>query len=136
MRRATASGVLAVALLVVPVEEARGGVCPAIAGGAPALAAIDAETRIEYIHSRLVKESRRAHAWTWTWVSIYSTLAVGTLVLGETGVDARVDGWINSGSAAIGALSILVLPLHVMRDARRLDERIARAAGGGDRCAL
>src|SRR5438067_1859024 len=140
MRRARNAAVACALAGLLVGGAARAVTCPAIDGGSPALTAIDAGERLESIRSHLVREARRAHIWSWTWLSIYATLSVGSLAIDVArGPDTRIDGYINSGSAAIGVISIVAMPLKVMGDARRLDRLLGArhaTASPEETCAL
>lgn len=97
--------------------------CPAPAG-APALAAVDPEVRLQFLARTFDREIADVDLWSWTWGSIYvaagGAQAVASFVLRDRGV--RIDLRVGAISAGIGALALYGLPLQVtlpLRDARR-----------------
>jgi hypothetical protein len=111
-------------VLVLSARPALGGECPvSLVGGEPALQRLNAEARLHFIHERLRSDARHARIWSYSWGAIYSALAAGQfvaapLVSHESGLDLYVGG----GAALIGVIPLVVTPLKVMSDERRLDE--------------
>jgi hypothetical protein len=109
--------------------------CPLMTGAAPTLAAHTAEERIDAIRLGLRRAAHDARIWAWFWAGIYSSLAVGQLAsLPLRDSDSRIDVAIGAPAAAVGVLTLAILPLKVMGDQRRLD-RLERGHPA-DRCAL
>ena len=103
------------------------GECPvAVVGGEPALQQRGAEARLHFIQERLRADAHNAHIWGYAWGAIYAALATGQLVAAPlvshaTGLDLYVGG----GAALIGLIPLVVTPLKVMGDERRIDELAA-----------
>lgn len=111
--------------------------CPAIAGGAPRLAQEDAAERLRYLQQGMHAAARSARIWTWTWFSIYGALTAGQLLEAPFVDTAHRNGaLLGAGSSAIGMLSIVVAPLGVMGDEKRLARQVAEAGAAADPCAL
>jgi hypothetical protein len=111
--------------------------CRAIAGGSPALAAIDAETRLRWLDRRLAEDATRARIWAITWGMAYGSVVVIQLALlpitDETG--ERAERVVAATSAAIGVIAGAALPLKIMGDQAWWEKHLA-ASRGADRCAL
>lgn len=127
----------AAALLVVVLAlatEARATDCrPTLAAG-PALAAIDAETRLQFVSGRLDAAARASKIWTGSWIGIYGALTVGSLALVPgTKREQRVDWYFSAGTSMVGLLSLAVSPLRSIPDAAWLRARRAKVS---DVCAL
>jgi hypothetical protein len=127
------------ALLVVllTTASARATECRAIAGGSPALAAIDAETRLRWLDQRLAVDARRARIWAVTWGMFYGTVTIGELAIMTTQTTAgeKADNVAGAATAFIGLLSIAVIPLQIMPDQRWWEKHL-KAHRGDDLCAL
>lgn len=96
--------------------------CPAPAG-APALAAVDPEVRLQYLARAFDREIRDVDLWSWSWGSIYvgagAAQAVASVLIRDRAT--RIDLRVGAISAGIGAISLYGLPLQVtlpLRDAR------------------
>ncbi len=128
---------LATALLLAlaAAHPARADTCALIEGGSPALAARTTDERIAAIQRGLREGARRARIWAWSWAGIYSALTVGQLAsLPLRHGDDRLDVTIGAPGAFLGVLVLIISPLKVMGDQRRLDALLRSPAG--DRCAL
>jgi hypothetical protein len=98
--------------------------CPAPpATTAPALASVDAESRLRFLEWAFDREIREVDIWSWTWGSAYvaGSVAQGIIagVIPDRGL--RIDLTVGSIAAGFGALSLFGLPLRVtllLRDAR------------------
>lgn len=125
-------------LLAAAPLPAEAGNCPAIAGGDPALADVDAEARLDFIRTRLSRESARARVWSEAWIMGWSILTGAQLVLVPAFDDqgTRADLLVGAGSSAIGLAGQLVLPLEVIGDQRRLEDSLKKSPETPDRCAL
>ncbi len=109
---------------------ARATLCPAPFEG-PALASIDSERRLSFLLHALEDNAARLHVWSLTWGSVYAgataaQVAAIPFVQGNTR-DALIVG---ATAAAIGSLTLYLLPLRLTRTAHF--ERWDLA--GADRC--
>jgi len=98
----------------------------------PALAKVDAETRLAFLERRLERASHNAKIWTGTWAGVFSALTIGGAVLiplVEKG--ARVDYYFTAGKSLVGLASLGVVRLRAIGDARWL-----RSRSRTDACAL
>jgi hypothetical protein len=111
--------------------------CRAIGGGSPALEAIDAETRLEWLTERFSVDARRAKIWSGLWTSAYGALTVAQLALLPTAnsTGERAEKVVGAASSFIGFLAGLALPLKIMYDDGRWRRHLQRHAGD-DPCAL
>jgi hypothetical protein len=126
---------LAVALGIAAPGGARAEQCAAIDGGSDALAQRSAEERIAAIQAGLRIGARHARAWAWSWAAIYSVATAGEVVsavLRDT--STKPDAAFAASGFFVGLLVLIVNPLKIMGDQRRLDRLVAR--GNANRCAL
>lgn len=124
-----------IALLSLTTSAARATSCRAVAGGSPALAAIDAETRLAWLERRLEIDAARARIWSTSWTVTYGALTVGQGVLAATAKNSD-DRWahvVGGTLSLIGLGAQVILPLKVMGDARWWRKHRARL-GGEDVC--
>ena len=123
-------------VVVLSAQPARAGECTAsVVGGEPALQRQSAEARLRFIHERLRLDAHRARIWSTSWGAIYSALAAGQLVAAPLVSHASgLDLYVGGGAALIGLIPLVVTPLKVMGDERRLDE-IAAEPPAADPCA-
>jgi hypothetical protein len=108
-----------------------------MAGSAPALAGYDAAERLRFLQDGMRVAARKARTWTWSWFAIYGALTAGQLV--ESAVVAspqREGAWVTAGASAVGVLSVVVSPLRVIGDSKRLDQRLAARTTADDPCTL
>jgi len=126
--------VLALAL-VLSARPAQGGECTvSLVGGEPALQHLNAEARLHFIHERLRIDARHARIWSYSWGAIYSALATGQFVAAPLVSHASgLDLYVGGGAALIGLLPLVVTPLKVMGDEKRLDE-LETETWGTDPC--
>lgn len=112
--------------------------CPAIAGGDPVLAGLDAEARLEFIRTRLRHDAWRARQWSWGFGGSYALLTAASLAIAPNIKDAasRPDIYVGAGSAGVGLGLIVLAPLTVMRDSDALEYHLAHASPQVDRCRL
>ena len=118
-----------------PAEATR---CRAIAGGSPALAAIDAETRLAWLDRRLAADAARARIWAVTWGVAYGTITVVQLALLPTAdtTGERAEKIVGATASFIGVLAGVALPLKVMGDQRWWARHLRGAPADADPCAL
>jgi hypothetical protein len=111
-------------VLVLSARPALGGECTvALVGGEPVLQHLNAEARLRFIHERLRIDARHARMWSYSWGAIYSALTIGQLVAAPLVSHASgLDLYVGGGSALIGVVPLVVTPLKVMGDEKRLDE--------------
>lgn len=112
--------------------------CRAMAGASPALAAIDAETRLAWLDHRLAVDAKRARIWAITWGMAYGTITIGELALIRSASDtgSRAEKVVGASAAFIGVLAGAALPLKVMRDQTWWEHHYALQRGKEDPCAL
>ena len=113
-------------------HNARAEVCLA-PEGAPALAQVDVDERLDYLARAFDREIRDVDAWSWTWGSVYTagTVALGVALSQTHDHETRVDLTVGVISAGFGAVSLYALPLKLT-----VPLRIARAHWDApDRCA-
>ena len=112
-------------------SPALGGECPApLLGGGPALQQVPAQARLRFIRERLRSDAHRARIWSYAWGAIYSSLAVGQFVAAPLVSHASgLDLYVGGGASLIGLVPLLVTPLKVMGDEKRLEEPEAEAPG-------
>lgn len=111
--------------------------CRGIEGATPALAAIDARTRLAFLVESSQRAADKAKWWTMSWTLLYGTLTAVQLglVAPSSGGD-RIDLYFGAASAFVGVLFADLAPLPVMSDAAWLERRIARAPPETHVCAL
>ncbi|MDB4967270.1 MAG: hypothetical protein JWN44_2959 [Myxococcales bacterium] len=111
--------------------------CRAIEGGSPALAAIDAETRLRWLDRRISVDATRARIWAITWGMAYGTITIVELALlrNSTNTGDRAEKVVGASSAFIGVLAGAALPLKIMSDQAWWEKHFARSRSD-DPCAL
>ena len=112
--------------------------CGVIAGGTPALGAIDAETRLRWLDQHLASGAARARIWAWTWRAAYAGTTLGEIglaLLDNHDTGKRAADIVGATSAFIGVAANVILPLKVMGDQRWWAKHYA-SARGDDVCAL
>jgi hypothetical protein len=135
-------GVVSVLLLaqLTIARPSRATECGTIAGGSPALAAIDAETRLRWLDQHLASGAARARIWAWTWRAAYSgiTIVEASLAATTNNPSDRVSDIVGASSAFIGVAANVLLPRKVMGDQRWWARHYARSRGPeqSDVCSL
>jgi hypothetical protein len=111
-------------VLVLSARPALGHECTAsLVGGEPALQHLNADVRLRFIHERLHVDARHARIWSYAWGTIYSALAAGQFVAAPLVSHASgLDLYVGGGAALIGVIPLVVTPLKVIGDEKRLDE--------------
>jgi hypothetical protein len=98
------------------------------------LADVDVELRLAYLDSEIDLEVERLHTWSFSWGSLYA--AAGAVQLGAIGftTDPGLHTTLAVGtiSAAVGALSLFILPQRIIGPLRHVRTRWAEP----DRCRL
>ena len=112
-------------------NSAFGGECAAtLVGGKPALQHLTSLTRLTFIREHLRSDAHHARTWSYSWAAIYSSLAVGQFVAAPLVSHASgLDLYVGGGAALIGLVPLVVTPLKVMGDAKRLDDFKTDMAG-------
>jgi hypothetical protein len=130
-----ATGCIGLVFLLLAAAAARAETCPAIAGGGAALAALPAETRVDFIRARLGAERPRARNWRRGFTIGYGALATGQAAALPSTSDAagRASLGVGAASAALGVVALYAFPLTVIEDAPRIS---SLAAGPRERCAV
>ncbi len=94
-----------------------------LVGGEPALQQLNAETRLHFIRERLRIDARNARIWSYSWGTIYSALTVGQFVAAPLVSHASgLDLYVGGSAALVGVIPLVVTPLKVIGDEKRLDE--------------
>jgi hypothetical protein len=116
---------------------ARATQCRAIDGGSPALAALDAETRLRWLDRRITEDAARARIWAILWGVAYGGLTVGQLALYPTANNTgeRAEKIVGASASFIGVMAGAILPLKIMGDQTWWKKHYARSQGD-DPCAL
>lgn len=128
----TALLVLAVLVVVVPLC-AKATTCPEPKGGSSALAAIDAEQRLEFIRGKLAAEVGPTKMWMGAWGGGYVVLTAAQLAITPFLNDEdKKDFYVGAAGSAVGLAAIVILPPGVISDQPALE---AKLASGGDVCA-
>ena len=115
--------------------HADAAVCPA-PEGAPAVATIDSEVRIEYLTRAFDREVRDIDTWSWTWGGIYTAAAIaqGTVLVVTTDHATKIDLAVGTIAAAFGALSLTLLPLKLTLPMRSASHAADQRGLGEDPC--
>jgi hypothetical protein len=117
------------------VRPAWGAECIAArVNGSDTLQTRSVDERLRFIDQRLQSDAANARIWRLSWASIYAALAIGQftaapLVSHSTAKNLYVGG----GAALIGLAPLLITPLKVIKDSRRVAELAAHP--GDDPCA-
>ncbi len=129
--------VLGLTLVSLP-TVARATQCRAIAGGSPALAGIDAETRLRWLDRRLALDARNARIWSGLWGTAYGGVSVveASLVATTNDTGKRAEYVVGAVASFIGFAAIVIMPPSIERDQSWWRKHEARAAPGTDPCAL
>ncbi len=124
-------------LVASPARAQNAGRCPSIAGGSPALLAVDAELRLRWIDERLARTAHRAQLWTWGWGAGLGVATVGNLVpLAFVPPNDRIDWYAGAATTIVGIVPLLIAPLDVVGDSRALRTEMAAWRRGADLCPL
>jgi hypothetical protein len=111
--------------------------CPAGVGGGEALAAIDGEARLTWIDAHLGATAHRARVWTWGWATgIIVATAANLAPLPFVAKSDRIDWYVGAGTTIVGIVPLLVAPLDVVDDARRLHARLVAGESTNNVCRL
>jgi hypothetical protein len=110
-------------------SSAFGGECPTVlSGGQTALQHLDPQTRLHFIRERLHNDAHRARAWSYSWGAIYSALAIGQFIAAPlVSRDSGSDFYVGGGASLIGLAPLVITPLKVMGDEKRLKNSRADA---------
>jgi hypothetical protein len=96
--------------------------CPAVNGGAPSLAEIDARRRLAFVRQVMDDQGRRARTWTAAWMIAGLGLAVGNYTRAAlVEPDERVVPLTGGTTALFIPAALLVRPLAVMTHQRALE---------------
>jgi hypothetical protein len=99
--------------------------CPAGAGGGEALATIDGASRLHWIDTHLLATAHRAQVWTWGWGIGIVAATMGNLApLPFVARGDRIDWYVGAGTTIVGLVPLLIAPLDVVADARRLHVQV------------
>jgi hypothetical protein len=140
--RLTATVVLGVAVVsgvFAPAVARAATPCPLPAGAAPELGRFDGEARLAWIDARLAQTAHKAQVWTWGWgIGIGAATVANLAPLPFVAVDQRIDWYTAAATTVIGIVPLLIAPLDVVEDSRKLRLRLAAAgsASGAEVCAL
>ncbi len=112
--------------------------CPAPTGGDAKLAAIDARTRIDYLHRTIDDQAHYANLWKWWWFAIgsatFTTSAVQVAAWAAGNDVAReaniIDNLVVSGFSIVTPVTALLFALRVEDDAPVVDKLLAATNDG------
>jgi len=111
--------------------------CPVGAGGVDRLGAIDGESRLHWIDTHLSATAHRAQVWTWGWGIGIVAATVGNLApLPFVAKDNRIDWYVGAGTTIVGIVPLLIAPLDVVGDARRLHAEVLAGTSADTVCRL
>jgi hypothetical protein len=111
--------------------------CPAVAGADEALGAVDGESRLHWIDAHLSVTAHRAQVWTWGWGIGISVATLGNLApLPFVAKEDRIDWYVGAGTTIVGIIPLLIAPLEVVDDARRLHAQVIADTSGDNICRL
>jgi hypothetical protein len=114
--------------------------CSPPEGASLRLGAIAAQTRLEWIDSRLTQTGSRSRTWAWAWGGgIAVSGAASLLAVPFVHEQERVDWYAGAITAAIGVLPFVLAPPRVVHDSRQLHEKLARLppeASPDDLCSM
>lgn len=120
-----------------------GAGCPSsseITGGAASpLDGVAPSARLSFIRENLRQGAMPARTWSWGWGLGLSATAVAQFGLAAFVDDRgqRAELVLGGAKSVLGLFPILVTPLTVIRDSRRLDERVAGASSSpSDDCTV
>jgi hypothetical protein len=100
--------------------------CPAIEGGANALADADAEARLAFVRATMRDQASRAKTWTWTWSGIGFGLAAGQYsLMAIVPANKRFQQAFEGTAALYLPASLAVMPLRVRADDETLERFLA-----------
>jgi hypothetical protein len=103
--------------------------CAAIEGGSPALAALDAEARFDFVRRVMHDQGSRATTWRWSWTGIGLGLATGQYALIPiVAQDKRLEQVYLGTASLFIPLSTTVFPLRI----RDYDDVLVRAAADAE----
>ena len=113
------------------------GECAAPLQAAPALVMQDDDQRLQFIRQSLRDAARLERRFAVGWSITYVGLAGASWVLVPLARDARqnLDAAWNSAKALGASMLVLIEPLQVVRDQRRLEELLAAGDRPEQRCA-
>lgn len=108
----------------------------ASSGAAPVVDGITPAIRLRFIADSLRRGAAPARTWTWGWGVGLSTVGAAQFVAAPLVSDRglRAELLLGGSKSVLGLFPILVTPLSVMGDARRLDERVAAAGASANEC--
>lgn len=82
-----------------------------------------ADRKLAFLRTELANEAHKMHVWSWTWGSIYGSAGILQLsLLPVVDRESKKDLAIGAASSAIGATSLLVLPLQITRPITALSD--------------
>ncbi len=89
--------------------------------GQASLSERDVEARVAFLHAAFASEVQDIDIWSWTWGSVYAagTIAQASAAALVHNPDTRTDLTVGTISAAIGTVSLTVLPLKITLPLRR-----------------
>ncbi len=130
-------GVLSLGVLLTTTRPLHAGECAAPLQATPALGQKDDAQRLQFIRESLRDAARLERRFAVGWSLTYVGLAGASWALVPLSNDPRqpLDAAWNSAKALGASMLVLIEPLQVVRDQRRLEELIARDTTAEDRCA-
>src|SRR5664279_2614962 len=130
---------VAVLAFIGPVESSAHAAtrCPAGAGGGEAIGTIDGESRLHWIDTHLSATAHRAQVWTWGWGIGIVAATLGNLApLPFVAKSDRIDWYVGAGTTIVGIVPLLIAPLDVVDDARRLHVQVIAETSVDNVCRL
>jgi hypothetical protein len=92
---------------------------------------------LNWIDTHLSATAHRARVWTWGWGIGISVATVGNLApLPFVAKADRIDWYVGAGTTIIGIVPLLIAPLDVVDDARKLHAQVAAEASADSVCRL
>jgi hypothetical protein len=111
--------------------------CPAGAGAGEVLGAIEGESRLHWIDTHLSVTAHRAQVWTWGWGIGIVAATLGNLApLPFVAKSDRIDWYVGAGTTIVGIVPLLIAPLDVVDDARRLHVQVIAETSVDNICRL
>lgn len=114
-----------------PAGAPAGAHCVAGAGTSPALASVDAETRLRFIEHALRRDANSARVWSWGWGLGFGAIGAANFTLAAVvdDIEPRRSFLVAGSAAMLTPLSIVIAPHRVMGASGELDTLLA----SGDR---
>jgi hypothetical protein len=131
----------ALAALFLSSSAALADECSVPNGASPALAQVDTNLRLRFIHEAMKRDTADATTWRWGWVGGYGAIVVTQAVLIPfmKQPSDRIQRYVGGASTIIAMLPPLFIPLEVTKDGPEVDARLKAVGDSGtpeERCDL